>query len=831
MANITGTEGNDSLRGTNSADSIVGLGGADTLEGRGGSDQLYGGAGTDTLFGGSDNDSLFGGTEDDSLSGDAGADTLFGGTGNDSLSGGTENDQLNGDDGNDTLLGDAGNDSLYGGNNDDLLIGGFGSDAFFGGSGTDTASYQTVTVALTVDLARGTGAGDAVGDTFSGIENVIGGSAADTLVGNGSGNVLTGGGGSDRLDGQSGNDTLEGGAGSDTLIGAQGDDTLDGGADADSIYAGTGSDSILGGAGNDQLFGDDNAPGSWTYSFYDKDFTSGNDQAFSIESGTLRATGTTDDFNLTNLATIARGVTSDPNDFGVVLTSSYTAGAGGSYSFATVSDDGSTLRILDENGVPLDFTNSRDGQVRPFMDNDVHQPATRRSGTVTLEAGKTYTIEIRVWENLGQQVLEAYVTPPGGTEQNLVGNPAIGSDPFNSGSDTILGQDGNDSIFGGNGDDSLDGGADNDSVTGGNGNDSLFGGSGEDSLFGGNGNDSLDGGSGRDALNAGTGNDTLSGGDDDDLLFGEEGNDQLDGGAGSDILFGNEGDDTLTGGAAADQMFGGTGSDRFFGTDGDQIFGGAEGPGDSSQDTLDLSNLTGPYRVHRTADSDGNGWNGRVDLLSGTGPGASVIGSFTFENIEIVPCFTPGTMIATPAGRVAVEDLREGDRVLTRDNGFQEIRWIGARHLDARALGRAPQLRPVLIRKDAFGANLPDRDMMVSPNHRMLVADARTEMWFAEREVLVAAKHLADGARVQRPTVLRASYIHFMCDHHEVVLSDGVWSESFQPGDQSLAGLDGAQRDEIFALFPDLATGPGRSAYGAARRALRAHEAQVLRAG
>ena len=67
-----------------------------------------------------------------------------------------------------------------------------------------------------------------------------------------------------------------------------------------------------------------------------------------------------------------------------------------------------------------------------------------------------------------------------------------------------------------------------------------------------------------------------------------------------------------------------------------------------------------------------------------------------------------------------------------------------------------------------------------------------------------------------------------MFDRHEVVLSNGCWSESFQPGDYSLAGIGNAQRTEIFELFPELESETGLEGYQAARRALRKHEARVL---
>ena len=119
--------------------------------------------------------------------------------------------------------------------------------------------------------------------------------------------------------------------------------------------------------------------------------------------------------------------------------------------------------------------------------------------------------------------------------------------------------------------------------------------------------------------------------------------------------------------------------------------------------------------------------------------------------------------------------------------------------------------------------------MMVSPNHRVLVANDKTALYFEDREVLVAAKHLTGLEGVDVVEVSSVTYIHFMFERHEVVLSDGAWTESFQPGDHSLGGIDSEQRDEIFKLFPDLKGAEGRRSYASARQSLKSHEARMLR--
>ncbi len=291
---------------------------------------------------------------------------------------------------------------------------------------------------------------------------------------------------------------------------------------------------------------------------------------------------------------------------------------------------------------------------------------------------------------------------------------------------------------------------------------------------------------------------------------GPAGDDIIDGGEGADLIYGEGGDDTILGGV------------------GDDIFGGEDADGQDI-DVLDLrgaaeaanpgGSLTVEYEV-------GDPEAGVVTFFDADG---DVTGTATFAEIEnVIPCFTPGTLIATPQGERWVEDLKAGDRVITRDNGIQVIRWAGRRDLEGAEMRGAAHLQPIMIRQGALGNNLPERDMMVSPNHRVLVANDKTALYFEDREVLVAAKHLTGLQGVDQVEATSISYIHFMFDQHEVVLSDGAWSESFQPGDQTLRGLDNAQRNEIFELFPELKTQEGRGEYAAARRSLKKHEARLL---
>lgn len=168
-------------------------------------------------------------------------------------------------------------------------------------------------------------------------------------------------------------------------------------------------------------------------------------------------------------------------------------------------------------------------------------------------------------------------------------------------------------------------------------------------------------------------------------------------------------------------------------------------------------------------------------------------------------CFAPGTLIATPRGPRAIETLRPGDDVLTRDHGVQKIVWAGARAFDFAELGRAAHLAPILVSRGSLGDDLPDRDMVVAPNLRILVESGRSMLAFEEHEALVAAKHLANHRTIRTATTLGVTYVHIMCARHEVVPANGCWCELFQPADRSLNGLGNAQRNELAEIYPRLA--------------------------
>lgn len=174
--------------------------------------------------------------------------------------------------------------------------------------------------------------------------------------------------------------------------------------------------------------------------------------------------------------------------------------------------------------------------------------------------------------------------------------------------------------------------------------------------------------------------------------------------------------------------------------------------------------------------------------------------SHAYSALATPPCFSADTWIETPRGPIRIDDLAVGDLVMTADHGAQSIRWIGRTHLPAAALARNPEFRPITIRRGAFGPGHPFRDTSLSPQHRVLIADWRAQMYFGEDEVLVPAKKLVNDLTILRDHSARGvTYFHLAFDRHEVIWGDGLASESYLPG----SGDSPATQAEITALFGD----------------------------
>ncbi|USQ94694.1 calcium-binding protein [Caulobacter sp. RL271] len=637
---LVGLGGNDTLQGGDGDDLLIGGAGSDTLDGGAGNDTVsyedadpapamsflmihlggsawelgptpspwsdalvsienaIGSAGVDWMVGTAGDNKLYGGAGNDRLEGKGGADVLDGGEGNDALStdsyfGATEPGSL--------MIGGDGDDSIASGNSNDTMMGGAGNDQFSvmnfvtsrvvdGGDGADTLAFiDNILVSFSngvvVDLNK-TGSqtvASGVAVTITGIENLTGSNAGDTLIGDAGINLLSGGNGDDLLIGGAGNDKLDGGAGSDTVsyadvvgagmllinlsaqvttimgptgfesdtltsienaIGSSGSDWLVGSNGDNKLYGGAGNDTIEGKGGADVLDGGD-----------------GND---------LIVTG---------------GI------FGAAAPGSLMLGGDGNDSIQSGNSNDTML-----GGAGDDYLEVQDYATMRIVDGGTGTDALGfGAGGIAFAGGVVFDLS----QTTAQTVATGVVVTVSGVE-NVYGS---------AGNDTLIGDANANLLRGGNGDDTLQGGDGNDILEGGFGNNVIDGGAGVDtvtyatSAYGLIETVTVNLATGAATFvtdGAATYEDALSGIEN---VIGSNGADVIIGDANSNFIRGGNGADTIQGGAGQDLLDGEAGADTFIFQSGDsdvaaadsiRFFGGEDriqfldGPAGSASNYVEL---------------------------------------------------------------------------------------------------------------------------------------------------------------------------------------------------------------------------------------------------
>ena len=168
-----------------------------------------------------------------------------------------------------------------------------------------------------------------------------------------------------------------------------------------------------------------------------------------------------------------------------------------------------------------------------------------------------------------------------------------------------------------------------------------------------------------------------------------------------------------------------------------------------------------------------------------------VVGNIATRTVDENPaCYCTGTRLLTEVGEVAVEDLRIGDRLVTHSGQLRAIRWIGRRTYGGRFVAGKRHLLPIRFHCGSLGDGLPRRDLLVSPDHAMFLDG-----------VLIPARALVNGCTVVQETAMaRVEYVHVELDSHDVVMAEGVPSESFVDDDSRMVFHNAT---EYFALYPD----------------------------
>lgn len=365
-----------------------------------------------------------------------------------------------------------------------------------------------------------------------------------------------------------------------------------------------------------------------------------------------------------------------------------------------------------------------------------------------------------------------------------------------------------------------------------------------------------------EGADVGLGNDTINGGGGSDVIYGDldgtpdgfvrnftgtlgkgstpsfdlnivgHGRDVINGGNGADTVFGGVGNDTINvnqvGHGYGDVVDGGSGSAVF---NFDMIAGKGKSPStqkytatiNEDYDTLNLTGTTSStIGVRVIYDSGSGNEDGTIEWFIKGDP-TNIQGSLSFVDIEnlVIPCLVRGTLVKVLGGYVPVEDIKSDDLIWTVDKGFQPVRWAGSRKCEG-----VGEFAPIRIAAGTFDN---ERDLWVSPQHRILVNSPEIKLYFGEGEVLVPAKFLVNGTTITEEELPQVEYYHLLFDEHEVVDAEGAMVESFYPGQMGIGAFEDDAREELLELFPELFDEDGTATYGdMARPVLTKREMMVV---
>lgn len=192
---------------------------------------------------------------------------------------------------------------------------------------------------------------------------------------------------------------------------------------------------------------------------------------------------------------------------------------------------------------------------------------------------------------------------------------------------------------------------------------------------------------------------------------------------------------------------------------------------------------------------------------------------------DLCACFARGTLIDTPTGPVAIEDLSPGDPVRTKDDGFQPITWISScRLIDD---PDDPRL-PIRIRADAMGELRPMQDLVVTRRFRFLLKRESVRALFGQDEMLSPVASFVDGENItELHGPIHTDFFNLMLGNHQIINANGLETESFHPGTYGIATMSTEMRQHLARMLPHMAG--DLTLFGpVARQRLRSFEAELL---
>jgi Hint domain/RTX calcium-binding nonapeptide repeat (4 copies) len=282
--------------------------------------------------------------------------------------------------------------------------------------------------------------------------------------------------------------------------------------------------------------------------------------------------------------------------------------------------------------------------------------------------------------------------------------------------------------------------------------------------------------------------DSLAGATGAETITSSAGSVSLVGTASGEVLYGGPNTHTITGGAGIETLTSGAGNDALTGGGGNDYLDGGIG--------TDVAVYTGPRADYLATTLAGGGIQ-IADERAGSPDGADTVVNVenfqfsdgTFTAAELF-CFYRGTLIGTADGEVPVETLKRGDLVSTSDGRQLPVRWLGRQTVSTKF---ADPLRvlPIRIKAGALGAGVPSCDLLLSPDHAILVED-----------ILVQASALVNGTSIIREADVPETftYYHIELDDHSLVLAQNTAAETFIDNVERLAFDNWTEHE---ALYPE----------------------------
>ncbi len=197
--------------------------------------------------------------------------------------------------------------------------------------------------------------------------------------------------------------------------------------------------------------------------------------------------------------------------------------------------------------------------------------------------------------------------------------------------------------------------------------------------------------------------------------------------------------------------------------------------------------------------SDGSGTFAGMEAF---GSGAVALTGVTEDPPVVYICFCTGTDILTDTGYKKIETLQAGDLVQTESGKMSPILWIGNSPTTVGEMQRDVTRRPIRIPANAIAPGAPNADLYVSAQHRIVLEGCWSQMYFGEESVMLPAKHLVGLAAERVMPSEDINYYHILLEDHEVVISNELKTESFQPSLRSFNGISQEMRDSLSETIP-----------------------------